>query len=110
MICGVVHSFLYADPTPSALQVFLKRPGVPNYDTSGLPAEQGLEEGIWINADPIPGCIVCNIGESEPRFCGRAEYPLFTIGTSQCGRHGQMVFIVLLSIALFIEAPITGEI
>ncbi|KAF4617750.1 hypothetical protein D9613_006043 [Agrocybe pediades] len=56
-------TFLYADPTPSALQVFVKRPGVPNEDTSGLPAEQGLEEGIWINADPIPGCVVCNIGE-----------------------------------------------
>lgn len=23
------------------------------------------DEGIWINADPVPGCIVCNIGESE---------------------------------------------
>jgi len=25
--------------------------------------ERGAEEGVWINADPIPGCVVCNIGE-----------------------------------------------
>ncbi|KAF8630836.1 hypothetical protein AX17_005195 [Amanita inopinata Kibby_2008] len=56
-------TFLYADPTPSALQVFLKRSGTQSVDTSGLPPEQGDEEGIWINADPIPGCVVCNIGE-----------------------------------------------
>jgi len=78
--------FLYADPSPSALQVFLRRPGAAirrtvlqrlkshlaaafgglgATDTGklGLPAEEGKEEGIWINADPIPGCIVCNIGE-----------------------------------------------
>ncbi|KAF7365225.1 Oxoglutarate 3-dioxygenase [Mycena venus] len=57
-------TFLYADPTPSALQVFLRQTGgsvVP--DAAGLPAEQGAEEGIWINADPLPGCVVCNIGE-----------------------------------------------
>ncbi|KAF9534471.1 Clavaminate synthase-like protein [Crepidotus variabilis] len=42
-------TFLYADPTPNALQVFLDR--------------GGSEKGTWINADPIPGCIVCNIGE-----------------------------------------------
>ncbi|KAJ6584970.1 hypothetical protein B0H19DRAFT_1107527 [Mycena capillaripes] len=57
-------TFLYADPTPSALEVFLRQTGrstVP--DTTGLPREQGTEEGIWINADPIPGCVVCNIGE-----------------------------------------------
>jgi len=79
-------TFLYADPSPSALQVFLRRPGAAirrtvlqrlkshlaaafgglgATDTGklGLPAEEGKEEGIWINADPIPGCIVCNIGE-----------------------------------------------
>ncbi|KAK7048355.1 Oxoglutarate 3-dioxygenase [Favolaschia claudopus] len=57
-------TFLYADPTPSALQVFLRQNGsIPVPDTSGLPAEQGAQQGIWINADPIPGCVVCNIGE-----------------------------------------------
>jgi isopenicillin N synthase-like dioxygenase len=35
-------------------------------DASGLPLEQGSKEGIWITADPIPGCVVCNIGESKP--------------------------------------------
>jgi len=57
--------FLYADPTPSALQVFLRRPGATDNHNLGLPAEQGQEEGVWINADPISGCVVCNIGESE---------------------------------------------
>ncbi|EKM79373.1 hypothetical protein AGABI1DRAFT_39707 [Agaricus bisporus var. burnettii JB137-S8] len=55
-------TFLYADPTPNALQVFLNRPGVKSPEASDLPAEQGAAEGIWIMADPIPGCIVCNIG------------------------------------------------
>ena len=26
---------------------------------------EAVEEGVWIKADPIPGCIVCNIGESQ---------------------------------------------
>ncbi|KAF8158286.1 hypothetical protein B0H34DRAFT_657043 [Crassisporium funariophilum] len=56
-------TFLHADPTPSALQVFLKRPGETPSDTPGLPQEHGHEEGVWIDADPIPGCVVCNIGE-----------------------------------------------
>jgi hypothetical protein len=60
-------SFLYADPTPNALQVFLKRPRMAQADITGLPQEQGSEEGVWITADPIPGCVVCNIGESKPR-------------------------------------------
>jgi hypothetical protein len=58
-------TFLYADPTPSALQVFLRCSGISGVSASGLPAEQGDQEGIWLNADPIPGCVVCNIGESE---------------------------------------------
>ncbi|TFK40646.1 Clavaminate synthase-like protein [Crucibulum laeve] len=56
-------TFLHADPTPSALQVFLARPGLVQSESSDLPKEQGSEEGVWINADPIPGCVVCNIGE-----------------------------------------------
>ncbi|KAJ3879957.1 Clavaminate synthase-like protein [Lentinula edodes] len=55
-------TFLYADPTLGALQVFLRRSEV-GPDLSGLPIEQGDEEGVWINADPKPGCVVCNIGE-----------------------------------------------
>ena len=30
-----------------------------------LPKEEGGEAGVWINADPLPGCVVCNIGESK---------------------------------------------
>ncbi|KAJ7600557.1 hypothetical protein C8J56DRAFT_910602 [Mycena floridula] len=57
-------TFLYADPTPAALQVFLPRKDLAtSLDLTGLPDEQGSEEGIWLNADPIPGCVVCNIGE-----------------------------------------------
>jgi len=56
-------TFLYADPTPSALQVFLRQTEGSAADTTGLAAEQGAEEGVWINADPIPGKIVVNIGE-----------------------------------------------
>ncbi|KAJ7109721.1 hypothetical protein C8R43DRAFT_1091703 [Mycena crocata] len=57
-------TFLHSDPTPSALQVFLRQTGASDIpDTTGLPAEQGATEGIWTNADPISGCVVCNIGE-----------------------------------------------
>lgn len=111
--------FLYADPTPNALQVFLPQSGilddaatspVPATSAAGLapsaasefissslrteikpedesesssasdvkdkdgvndhdlPSEEGGEKGIWINADPMPGCVVCNIGESRYFF------------------------------------------
>lgn len=60
--------FLYADPTPNALQVFLRRSGA-GRDLSDLPAEQGDEEGIWITANPVEGCVVCNVGESEYSSC-----------------------------------------
>ncbi|KAH8104555.1 Clavaminate synthase-like protein [Cristinia sonorae] len=56
-------TFLYADSTPGALQVFLRQPGFVTKTDTALPAEEGVEEGTWISADPIPGCIVCNIGE-----------------------------------------------
>ncbi|RPD62391.1 Clavaminate synthase-like protein [Lentinus tigrinus ALCF2SS1-7] len=57
-------TFLYADPTPGALQVYINQPGLVIETDSGLPPEHAVEEeGCWINADPIPGCVVCNIGE-----------------------------------------------
>ncbi|EIW59491.1 Clavaminate synthase-like protein [Trametes versicolor FP-101664 SS1] len=59
-------TFLYADPTPGALQVFLAQPGFLVEKKGGFKSvpEQEVEEGgQWINADPIPGCVVCNIGE-----------------------------------------------
>ncbi|EJC98113.1 Clavaminate synthase-like protein [Fomitiporia mediterranea MF3/22] len=63
--CGA-HNFLYADPTPNALQVFLPQDGILD-DAATTPAvldEQNGEKGVWINVDPMPGCVVCNIGES----------------------------------------------
>jgi isopenicillin N synthase-like dioxygenase len=50
--------FLYADPTRGALQVLSRHPGV-------VGSGAGDASGVWINADPIPGCVVVNIGESE---------------------------------------------
>lgn len=93
--------FLYADPTPNALQVFLSEKDMDDaantpirsssgqglapsaasammedvisttaatdVEMSDLPDEEGTERGVWITADPKPGCVVCNIGESKSR-------------------------------------------
>lgn len=56
-------TFLHADPTPSALQVFSSRPGAIALADTSMATQVGSEKGVWINADPIPGCVVCNIGE-----------------------------------------------
>ncbi|KAG5645466.1 hypothetical protein DXG03_006011 [Asterophora parasitica] len=56
-------TFLHADPTPSALQVFSSRPGAVALSDPSLAVEVNGEKGVWINADPVPGCVVCNIGE-----------------------------------------------
>lgn len=56
--------FLWADPTTSALQVFERVAGRADADRLDLSPEQA-RSGVWIDADPIPGCVVCNIGESE---------------------------------------------
>jgi len=56
-------TFLYADPTPSALQVFSSRPAAVSMADPKKVVRVGSEQGVWINADPIPGCVVCNIGE-----------------------------------------------
>jgi len=63
-------TFLHADDTEGALQVFLSSssPAFPTVKAQGitttasLPREEG-GEGVWLNADPIPGCVVCNVGE-----------------------------------------------
>ncbi|KAA1470004.1 Clavaminate synthase-like protein [Dentipellis sp. KUC8613] len=55
-------TFLWADPTKDALQVFLPQPFVA-LEAEDDPTREGLEQGIWITADPIRGCVVCNIGE-----------------------------------------------
>jgi len=59
----VLGSFLWADDTRGALQVFLPQQFLAVENPGGVIRQEGLEEGIWITADPIPGCIVCNIGE-----------------------------------------------
>ncbi|KAJ8518488.1 hypothetical protein ONZ45_g4448 [Pleurotus djamor] len=62
----VMEAFLYADPTPNALQVFLPqiaKATSASSVTAGLPSEEGGVNGVWITADPLPGCVVCNIGE-----------------------------------------------
>jgi len=56
-------TFLWADPTRGALQVFLPQQFLAVENPSDAIREEGIEEGSWITADPIPGCIVCNIGE-----------------------------------------------
>ncbi|OCH91861.1 Clavaminate synthase-like protein, partial [Obba rivulosa] len=57
-------TFLYADPTPGALQVFVRQPGlIVRKQTPLGPPDDFVEDGVWVNADPIPGCVVCNIGE-----------------------------------------------
>jgi isopenicillin N synthase-like dioxygenase len=42
----------------------MKQPGLLVKDSDTL-GENVVENGVWINADPIPGCVVCNIGESK---------------------------------------------
>lgn len=58
---------LHADDTPKALQVFLR----PTPVAGRLSAD---DKGVWIDADPIPGCFVVNVGEmasstASLRFC-----------------------------------------
>ena len=100
--------FLYADPTPSALQVFLRRSGETSSIQSGLPAEQGAEEGIWINADPVPGCVVCNIGESTVSLRLLGLFILIKF-RSKCGRSGRMACIRAHCTEWFTGGRTTGE-
>jgi hypothetical protein len=59
--------FLWADATRGALQVFLRQPGLLVKNDNQFYDER-VEDGVWINADPMPGCVVCNIGESKCPF------------------------------------------
>jgi len=58
-------TFLWADETKGALQVFLQQPGlvVRTPNSYGGTVDETVEAGTWVNADPVKGCIVCNIGE-----------------------------------------------
>ena len=100
--------FLYADPTRSALQVFLRRPGETSSIQSDLPAEQGAEEGIWINADPVPGCVVCNIGESTDFLRLLELFNLIRV-CSKCGKSGRMACIRAHCTEWFTGDRTTGE-
>ena len=54
---------------PSAASAVLAQETAKEGDSSDgipeLPKEEGDMPGVWISADPLPGCIVCNIGESS---------------------------------------------
>ena len=46
--------------------MFLRQPGLVVKATSDIPnSGEAAEAGTWIKADPIPGCVVCNIGDSQ---------------------------------------------
>lgn len=51
------HRLLHTDDTPKALQVFLR----PTPIAGQTSARE--DEGVWIEADPIEGCFVVNVGE-----------------------------------------------
>ncbi len=52
------HRLLHTDPTPQALQVFLR----PKPD-AGVENQASEDEGTWIDANPMEGCVVVNVGE-----------------------------------------------
>ncbi|KWU44229.1 Clavaminate synthase-like protein [Rhodotorula sp. JG-1b] len=67
-------TLLLADPTPGALQVFLRDP-----QGSETDPDSG-ERGTWINADPKPGCLVVNVGEMvEVYSAGRYKATLHRV-------------------------------
>lgn len=41
-----------------------KQPNNAAKDDAAVLKEKNAEKGVWISADPLPGCVVCNIGES----------------------------------------------
>ena len=59
-----LRRFLYTDPTLGALEVFLQKPGHLVQTLPDVVPQETVEQGMWIKADPIPGCVVCNVGES----------------------------------------------
>ena len=61
---------LYADPTLGALEVFVQDKGQVVQVVPDVMPQETVVDGVWIKADPIPGCIVCNIGESEYSSAG----------------------------------------
>jgi len=96
-----VNRFLYADPTRGALQVLSRHSGVVD-STHSLP---GGDNGVWINADPMQGCVVVNIGESK-----LFEFDLMSCfdTTCQCGRSGRMAYIAAHCIKLSTKSHAIG--
>lgn len=103
-----VIRFLYADPTRSALQVLSKNTSGANQAVDKLPVETGAEVGTWINADPIEGCVVVNIGESALSIYLYNICEQLTSTGTKCGRSGRTACIRAPSIVLFTEAQIIG--
>jgi isopenicillin N synthase-like dioxygenase len=66
-------SFLWTDRTRGALQVFLPQQFLAIENPGAVIREEGIEEGVWITVDPIPGCMVCNIGESQCNYTRRVS-------------------------------------
>lgn len=64
-----------------------KHSGLAEHAIDDLPAEHGTEDGVWINADPVKGCVVVNIGESELPI--RVYLPVAD-GMGKCGKYGRM--------------------
>ncbi|KAI0345757.1 Clavaminate synthase-like protein [Trametopsis cervina] len=56
-------TFLYADPTPGALEVYLQDTGHVIQTLADVTPIEQVKSGVWIKADPVPGCVVCNVGE-----------------------------------------------
>lgn len=56
-------TLLWADSTRGALQVFQPHQFLAVENPGAVLREEGIEEGLWITVDPVPGCIVCNVGE-----------------------------------------------
>ncbi|GAA5869021.1 hypothetical protein JCM3774_002450 [Rhodotorula dairenensis] len=75
-------TLLLADPTPGALQVFLRDrngPSDPDSETDCKDSDGGAH-GQWINADPKPGCLVVNVGEMvEVYSAGRYKATLHRV-------------------------------
>jgi len=90
--------------------VFLQQPGllVKAPTSYGGYTDEAVEQGTWINADPIEGCIVCNIGESKCFECSRGDGILIFWDRIQCGRFGRMDCIRVRCTGSFTGVVIIG--
>ena len=93
--------------------MFLQQPGllVKSPVSYGGTTDEAVEQGVWINADPIKGCVVCNIGESkcfENITQGWKDGILILWDRPQCGRFGRMDCIKARCIGSFTGVLIIG--